>query len=163
MALIKALNKILKENVLSGDFKIAHFKANIKEFLKFVASTFSLIDPTSDPSLLDNAVADVSSKLVASQFNKLKNPKSSRVYLCAVYAARVLGITLKSKEDIRDHLKSRYGSELVLAADSLDLGKSEWLDLTFFNVITKLLSTLGFARNARRTTKNLTEGQNGKR
>jgi hypothetical protein len=118
----KTFHKILKENVLSGDFKLANFKANLKVFLKFVANTFLLFN-TELPERVDTVITDASSKLVAGQFVQLKSPKSSRAYVSAVYASLVLGCSFNNKEEVRDHLKSRYGSQLVLAADSLDIGK----------------------------------------
>lgn len=119
----KTFDKILKENVLSGDFKLANFKSNLKGFLTFVANTFSFLNAELNHEVIDATIASVCSKLVASQFTKLKNPQSSRAYLGAVYASRVLSMVFNTKEDIRDHLKSRYGTQLVLAADSLELGK----------------------------------------
>lgn len=119
----KIFDKILRENVLSGDFKIAKFKANLKEFLQFVAATFSIFNADKDQSLIDTAIDTICSKLVATNFNKLKNPKMSRLYLSVVYASRVLGQKFDSNEAVRAHLLKRYGSNLVYATDTIDLGK----------------------------------------
>eukprot|EP00029_Vermamoeba_vermiformis_P010862 TRINITY_DN5822_c0_g2_i1.p1 TRINITY_DN5822_c0_g2~~TRINITY_DN5822_c0_g2_i1.p1 ORF type:complete len:274 (+),score=37.89 TRINITY_DN5822_c0_g2_i1:499-1320(+) len=129
MSLQKTFAKIIKENVLSEDFRIASFKSNLKSFLKFVANTFSFINTEANHPLIDATIDGACSKLVAGQFAKLKIPKASRVYISAIYASQVLGLALKTKEEVRDHLKSRYGPQLVLAADSLELAMKH-LDLT---------------------------------
>ncbi len=121
--ILKTLSKIISENVLSGDFKVANFKSKLKEFLKFVANTFSFLNPKENQPLIDKAVETACAKLVASKFDKIKLPKASRLYLAAVYAVRVLGQEFPSKEDIRTHLIARYGSSLVFASDTMELGK----------------------------------------
>ncbi len=113
----------MQENVLSGDFKVAKFKANLKEFLQFVAATFSIFNTDKDQSLIDEAIDTTCSKLVASNFNKLKNPKMSRLYLSVVYGSRVLGQKFDSKEAVHAHLLKRYGANLVFATDTIELGK----------------------------------------
>lgn len=120
----KLFQKILHENVLSGDFKIANFKANLKDFLKFVSNNFAIFNAESAQSLADKVIDTLCNSLVATQFNKLKLPKASRVYVSAVYASRVLLKAFATKDELRDHLKTRYGSDLVYAADTIKMGKS---------------------------------------
>ena len=117
----KILEKILKENVLSGDFKVANFKFNLKNFLKFVSTTFSFLAVV-EQELIETTIESLCAKLVASRYTKLKIPQPSRVYLAAVYASQVLGQSFENKESVRNLLKTRYGAQLVFAADSLEQG-----------------------------------------
>lgn len=119
----KIFDKILQENVLSGDFKVAQFKSKLKEFLKFITATFSFIGADKDQSFVDTTIDTICSKLVASNFTKLKSPKASRLYLSVVYGSRVLGQEFSSNKVVRDHLTARYGSNLVFATDTIELGK----------------------------------------
>ncbi len=163
--LSKILLKIIQENVLSGDFKVAKFKSNLKEFLKFVTATFSFINADKDQSSVNTTIDAVCSKLVASSFSKLKSPKTSRVYLSVVYGSRVLGLQFSSQEEVREHLNKRYGPNLVLATDTIELGKFIYYSLLIRanSVVTQPQSTSELSVRSAKQAAILTVPRSGKR
>ncbi len=116
------LQKILSENVLSGDFKIKAFKTKLRNFLEYSTEQMNEMLPYSKDQV-GASISQVISKSSASDFRELELPvpKCRRLWISIVYAVIVLNKEIFTDIDAKEHLVKRYGEKgLVFDPETLE-------------------------------------------